>query len=64
MYLESDGKLLLVHNDGTGPAIPQMGRVEYDPDSDLIRLPTATELEGFRIPWVKIRTNKFRLAQE
>ena len=64
VYLESDGKLLLVHNDGTGPAIPQMGRVEYDPDSDLIRLPTATELEGFRIPWEKIRTNKFRLAQE
>ena len=47
VYLESDGKLLLVYSDGSGPAIPQMGRVEYDSSSELIRLPTAEELEEF-----------------
>lgn len=64
VYLESDGKLLLVYSDGSGPAIPQMGRVEYDSNSELIRLPTAEELESFGIPWEEIRTNRFRLAQE
>ena len=64
VYLESDGKLLLVYGDGSGPAIPRMGRVNLDPSSELIRLPTEEEIEGFGIPWEEIRTNRFRLAQE
>ena len=64
VYLESDGKLLLVYADGSGPAIPRMGRVNLDSSSELIRLPTEEEIEGFGIPWEEIRTNRFRLAQE
>ena len=64
VYLESDGKLLLVYSDGSGPAIPQMGRINHDSDSKLIRLPSADELESFGIAWEEIRTNRFRLAQE
>ena len=64
VYLESDGKLLLVYADGTGPAIPQMGRIDFDSITDVIRLPTLEEIEEFGIQWEKIRTNKFRLAQE
>lgn len=64
VYLESDGKLLLVYDDGTGPAIPQSGRIDYDVDSEIIRLPTKDEVDNFGITWDPIRTNKFRLGQE
>jgi len=64
VYLESDGKLLLVDNNGVGPAIPQSGRVEVSWDSEGIRLPTRDEVESFDIQWEAIRTNKFRLGQE
>lgn len=64
VYLESDGKLLLVYGDGSGPAIPQSGRIFHDADSVVIRLPTEEEIVGFGIVWETIRTNKFRLGQE
>ena len=64
IYLESDGKLLLVYGDGTGPAIPQSGRTDLDVNSELIRLPTKEEIDSFGITWEEIRTNKFRLGQE
>ena len=64
VYLESDGKLLLVHNNGVGPAIPQSGRIEVSRKSEGIRLPTRIEVESFDIQWEVIRTNKFRLGQE
>ncbi|MBC94577.1 MAG: hypothetical protein CMB14_00990 [Euryarchaeota archaeon] len=64
VYLESDGKLLLVYGDGTGPAIPQSGRTDLDVNSELIRLPTKEEIDSFGITWEEIRTNKFRLGQE
>ena len=48
VYLESDGKLLLVYNDGSGPAIPKMGRVDHDSDTELIRLPTEEELSNHK----------------
>ena len=64
IYLESDGKLLLVYGDGTGPAIPRSGRVGFDSNSEFIRLPTEEELVNFGIEWEKIRTNKFRVGQE
>ena len=58
VYLESDGKLLLVYGDGTGPAIPQSGRTDLDVNSELIRLPTKEEIDSFGITWEEIRTNK------
>ena len=64
IYLESDGKLLLVYEDGTGPAIPQSGRAKLNGESQLIRLPSEEELVDFGISWEKVRTNKFRLGQE
>ena len=38
LYLEHDGKLLLVDNDGNGPEKPVMGRIHEG--ESLIRLPT------------------------
>ena len=60
IYLESDGKLLLVYEDGTGPAIPQSGRAKLNGESQLIRLPSEEELVDFGISWEKVRTNKFK----
>jgi len=64
IYLESDGKLLLVYGDGTGPAIPQSGRANLNGETEVIRLPTESELSDFGISWEEVRTNKFRLGQE
>ena len=64
IYLESDGKLLLVYGDGTGPAIPQSGRANLKGENEVIRLPTEEELTDFGIVWEEVRTNKFRLGQE
>ena len=64
VYLESDGKLLLVYGDGTGPAIPQTGRANLNGETEVIRLPTESELSDFGISWEEVRTNKFRLGQE
>ena len=64
VYLESDGKLLLVYGDGTGPAIPQSGRANLNGETEVIRLPTESELSDFGIIWEEVRTNKFRLGQE
>ena len=49
VYLESDGKLLLVYGDGTGPAIPQSGRANLNGETEVIRLPTESELSDFGI---------------
>jgi len=55
LYLEHDGKLLLVDNEGKGPEIPIMGRI-HGGDS-LIRLPTVEEVKNMGIEWNKKREN-------
>ena len=47
LYLEHDGKLLLVDNEGKGPEIPIMGRI-HGGDS-LIRLTTVEEVKNMGI---------------
>jgi len=51
LYLEHDGKLLLVDNDGNGPEKPVMGRVNEG--GSLIRLPTVKEVKNMNIVWEK-----------
>ena len=51
LYLEHDGKLLLVDNDGNGPKKPVMGRIHGG--KSLIRLPTLEEVKNMRIEWEK-----------
>jgi len=55
LYLEHDGKLLLVDNDGNGPEKPVMGRVNEG--RSLIRLPTVKEVKNMNIVWEKKREN-------
>ena len=47
LYLEHDGKLLLVDNDGNGPEKPVMGRIHEG--ESLIRLPTVKEVKNMNI---------------
>jgi len=51
LYLEHDGKLLLVDNDGNGPEKPIMGRIHEG--ESLIRLPTVKEVKNMNIAWEK-----------
>ena len=44
LYLEHDGKLLLVDNDGNGPQKPVLGRINQA--DSLIRLPTVEEVHN------------------
>jgi len=62
IHLEHDGKLLLVNMDGSGPAIPQMGRAGSGGFS--IRLPSPEEAESMGLTWNAKRTNRFRLGQD
>ena len=55
LYLEHDGKLLLVNNDGKGPEKPVMGRTHVG--DSLIRLPTVEEVKNMGIEWNKKREN-------
>ena len=57
LYLEHDGKILLVDNYGEGPMIPKMGRIEYENNNDLLRLPTIEEVQEMEIEWKYLRTN-------
>jgi len=61
LYLEHDGKLLLVDNEGNGPRKPQMGRVNWEGDSPLIRLPTTSEVNQMGITWDKKKLIRFIL---
>ena len=61
LYLEHDGKLLLVDDEGNGPRKPQMGRVNWEGDSPLIRLPTTSEVNEMGITWDKKRINQIHL---
>ena len=46
IHLEHDGKLLLVDMNGNGPAIPKMGRGNWDGEGFLISLPPPEEAEA------------------
>ena len=63
IHLEHDGKLLLVNNDGEGPAIPEPGRVDWIGNIFLIRLPTVEEVSEMGIDWVKKRENNIILGE-
>ena len=62
LYLEHDGKLLLVDADGNGPQKPVRGRESKD--GWLLRLPTEAEATAMGIPWTVKRTNRFRLGDD
>lgn len=57
IHLEHDGKLLLVNNNGKGPAIPILGRTSWDGETFLIRLPTLDEVSSMGIEWDLKRKN-------
>ncbi|GIT41897.1 MAG: hypothetical protein Ct9H300mP10_09070 [Methanobacteriota archaeon] len=63
VHLEHDGKLLLVDMSGDGPAIPKMGRADWDGAGFLIRLPTPEEAEAMGLKWRQRRVNRFRLGK-
>ena len=57
LYLEHDGKVLLVNMDGEGPQQAIMGRV-----GDIsLRLPSVDEVAQMGISWTERRTNRFSL---
>ena len=62
LYLEHDGKLLLVDNDGNGPEKPVMGRIHHG--ESLIRLPTTEEVKKMNIVWDKKRENLIYFADD
>ena len=60
LYLEHDGKVLLVDLDGKGPQKAVMGR-----NGDVsLRLPTTSEVENMGIVWTERRVNRIRFGSE
>jgi len=67
LYLEHDGKVLLVNSEGEGPMLAKMGRTEWperEQNAWLLRLPTPAEVEALGIAWHERRRNQFSLADE
>ena len=60
LYLEHDGKVLLVDLDGNGPQDTVMGRV----GEILLRLPTVGEVQSMGIQWTERRTNRIQFENE
>ena len=60
LYLEHDGKVLLVDLDGNGPQDAVMGRV----GEILLRLPTVREVQSMGIQWTERRTNRIQFGNE
>ena len=60
LYLELDGKVLLVDLDGNGPQDTVMGRV----GEILLRLPTVGEVQSMGIQWTERRTNRIQFENE
>ena len=60
LYLEHDGKVLLVDLDGNGPQDTVMGRV----GEILLRLPTVGEVQSMGIQWKERRTNRIQFENE
>lgn len=60
LYLEHDGKVLLVDLDGAGPQQAVMGRV-----GDVsLRLPTEAEVASMGIAWTERRVNRIKFGTE
>jgi len=60
LYLEHDGKVLLVDLEGNGPQKAVMGRV-----GDVsLRLPTESEVKAMEIDWTERRVNRIRFGSE
>ena len=57
LYLEHDGKLLLVNAEGEGPMIPKPGRVVNE-TGWLMRLPSPVEVASMGIEWTEKRRNE------
>jgi 8-oxo-dGTP pyrophosphatase MutT (NUDIX family) len=67
LYLEHDGKVLLVDAAGQGPQQPQMGRTVDHPQSEqgwTIRLPTQAEVTALGIKWELRRVNHIALGDK
>ncbi len=60
LYLEHDGKVLLVDLEGFGPQKAVMGRV----GEISLRLPTESEVDSMGIKWSKRRTNRIKFGNE
>ena len=60
LYLEHDGKVLLVDLDGNGPQDTVMGRM----GEILLRLPTVGEVQSMGIQWTERRTNRIQFENE
>ncbi|MDE0708217.1 MAG: NUDIX domain-containing protein [Candidatus Poseidoniales archaeon] len=60
LYLEHDGKVLLVDLEGVGPQKAIMGRV----GEISLRLPTGSEVDSMGIKWSKRRTNRIKFGNE
>lgn len=61
VYLEHDGKVLLVNDEGQGPKRPVQGRLE---DDESIRFPTKQEIESMGIDFIEKETLVLRYGQE
>ena len=60
LYLEHDGKVLLVNLDGVGPQKTVMGRI-----GDIsLRLPTEAEVQVMDIEWTERRVNRIKFGEE
>ena len=60
LYLEHDGKVLLVDLEGNGPQKAVMGRV----GEVVLRLPTESEVKAMEIDWTERRVNRIRFGSE
>tara|TARA_Y100001970_G_scaffold273877_1_gene372702 strand:+ start:21134 stop:21880 length:747 start_codon:yes stop_codon:yes gene_type:complete len=60
LYLEHDGKVLLVDLDGVGPHKAVMGRV----GDVILRLPTEEEVRSMGIEWDERRVNRVKFGEE
>ena len=64
VYLEHDGKILLVDQNGNGPMLPKIGRTKIQDEKFILRLPTLKEIEKMEIKWTLKRINKIILGNE
>nr|ANV80301.1 hypothetical protein [uncultured Candidatus Thalassoarchaea sp.] len=64
VYLEHDGKILLVDQNGNGPMLPKMGRTTIQDKEFILRLPTLKEIEKMEIKWTLKRINEIILGNE
>jgi ADP-ribose pyrophosphatase YjhB (NUDIX family) len=68
LYLEHDGKVLLVDANGNGPQLPIRGRTSVDSDATndgwIYRLPSEEEASKLGLTWQVKRVNRFKFGDE